>query len=111
MKKHYLFLLLIPIGLFSMSCRKIVTEVRVYNQYGDGISNLVVGPDNFGTVNSGELTGYQTIPEGSGTITGVDVNNSNNILTGTYSFVGESRGTHYYTINISAGGNIYVTQP
>jgi hypothetical protein len=112
-KKNYLFLFLIPMVLFSLSCRKVVTEVRVNNQYFEGIGNMIVGPDNFGTVNSGQVTGYMTIPEGSGTITGVGTQDGA-ALTGTYSFGGESRGTHYYTINIvnsSTGNNIYISQP
>jgi len=108
MNKLLIFSSLILLTFFSTSCQKTVIQVRVDNQYPYDIYNVVVGPDNFGTVTSGQTTSYMNIPEGSGNISGETANNLP--LTGTYSFSGTSPGNNPYTINISSTGAVTLTK-
>jgi len=108
MKKHYLLLLLIAIAIFSSSCRKTVIQVKVDNQYGYDVYNVIVGTDNFGTVSSGQTTGYMNIPEGNGNITGQSANGL--ALVSSYSFSGTNPGNNPFTINISSTGTITMTK-
>lgn len=96
------------LGLLIASCTpKTNMYIRFSNQYSKDVTNVVVGPDNFGTVTSGQVTSYMSIPDGSGNVTGVTTDMTQN-LTGTYSISGT--GTHHWTAVLTATGTMSLTQ-
>ncbi len=59
------FILLVFSVFCLSSCGKDDFQVRVKNDYHQGLS-IVVGPTNYGYVESGTTTPYRDVPEGEG---------------------------------------------
>ncbi len=96
--------LLAVLLLLPLACSKETDlQIRFQNNYSKTINNVVIGPDNFGNVAPGQTTAYISIPDGSGTISGV-TSDSLYKLTGTYSVT--EHGKHSYTATLDSAGTI-----
>ncbi len=92
--------------LLLTSCVKTEHKIRFKNLYSETINDVKIGPDDFGTVSSGVITNYQSIPEGNGAITGN--NGSNGQLSGVYAIRG--KGKHLWTATLSASGDLSIAE-
>jgi hypothetical protein len=94
--------------LFTMilltSCVKTEHKIRFQNLYSLDVENLKIGSDAFGTVASGATSDYQSIPEGSGNITGYST--TGQYLSGSYTVSG--KGQHNWTVILSAAGTMSI---
>ena len=103
-----LIALFVLLGLLIASCTpKTNMYIRFSNQYSKDVTEVFVGPDNFGTVTVGQVTSYMSIPDGSGNISGVTTDLSQK-LTGQYTISGT--GTHHWTAVLSSAGTLSLTQ-
>ncbi len=110
MKKSFLFksFVLLFLVVVATSCLKTKHSVRIINQYPDDLGNVTIGPADYGTVASNSTTGYIEVSEGSNTISGTDLDNSNNKLTGSVSVSG--KGTHKWSVTITSGGSLSIKE-
>ena len=92
------------IMLLLTSCVKTEHKIRSQNLYSQDVEELKIGSDAFGTVASGATSNYQSIPEGSGNITGYST--SGQSLSGSYTVSG--KGKHNWTVILSASGTMSI---
>ncbi|HVD97323.1 MAG TPA: hypothetical protein VNB90_03895 [Cytophagaceae bacterium] len=101
-------IVMLSVALLLSSCLKLKPSVRIINNYPDDITNLKVGPADFGTVTAGSTTGYIEVSEGSNTLSGTDAEHPTIQLTGSLSVDG--KGKHKWTITISSSGSLSIVK-
>ena len=84
------------------SCSKTEHYIRFINQSSKDYKNVVIDPNNYGIVTSGQSTQYLKIPEGSGNVSGISADSTKKLI-GTYEISG---GNHkdYWTFTLLLGG-------
>jgi len=103
MKTKLIFSAAVCLLFCLSSCVKTEHKIRFQNSYNQTIDNVVIGSDNFGNVEVNTTTDYQSIPEGSGKVSGV-TENTGQALTGGYSISGH--GKHNWTATLSSSGTM-----
>ncbi len=96
--------ILMLLVLITVACKK-TYAVKIINNYPDELTNVNIGPANFGTLTSGSTSPYVDISEGSNAISGNDNTNANIHLTGKVSMSG-GHGKNTGTVTINSNGSL-----
>ena len=95
--------LLLSIFLSGLSCSLLGPSdyhLRINNGCVFDLINIRIGGTEYGTIKSGEITEYKSIPEGTHSIEGSTSSGSE--IYGSYTF--SLPGTHYWTVIFNQSG-------
>ncbi|MEO8759920.1 MAG: hypothetical protein ABI388_02565 [Bacteroidia bacterium] len=104
LNKLFSALLIASALLFSSSCQKTAHYIRFANNYWSGVYSVVAGTAQIGDVPALSASNYQLISDGNFSVSGHTSNG--NAITGSGYTSGS--GTHYWTITLSASGQLSI---
>lgn len=110
-KGFWRFLGLISCLLLAFpSCKKVLIlgdlEIRLNNLSAKTFMQVTIGPTDFGTVPSGQISIYRKIPYGFGQVSGIAADSTR--LSGFYTITGV--GKHRWTFTLDTALDLKLTQ-
>ena len=81
-------------------------SIRIENKFSETINNTKIGSVSYGTIASGETTGYKPVEEGTHTLSGST--ESGGTLTGSVSISG--KGKHDWTMTVESNGTLSIQE-
>ena len=81
-------------------------SIRIKNDFAETINNVKIGSVEYNSVNSGALTDYKPVSEGSHTLSGTS--ESGGTLSGSVSVTGN--GEHNWTLTVKSDGNVEIEE-
>lgn len=107
MKKIISIVAILVAAIVFSACKKDPDHyIRINNQYPETIDNVIVGTAAFGSIQSGTLTVYKHINEGTSTLSGTSTSGAK--LSGVVSISGN--GTHRWTLGITSSGAVTIAE-